>query len=1040
MDLKNRINILNLNADGNIEQPTFVLCKRSGKRIGALDVIGDLVYSESFLDPSEFSFVARKGHCNKFDDIVNLRLIWIPEWDDYYEIDVDIEQSTDVNKLVNLMHLPEAELSQTNIYELHINDEEDINREDYDNSNGNKLYDPTNVRASILHRMLEKAVNYNIVHVDDTIKDLQRTFYFDDVSIYDALQAVAQEISCYFKFVARTENGKIVREISVYDMMHYCNDCGTRGENEYICQSCGSDKIKRGYGKDTPVFFSVDNVLDDIKFETDNDSIKNCFKLKSADEVMDVAIADCNPAGNLYLWYISNDMKKEMSENLSNKINQYNKEFFDCKTSYYFSPTTDAQRNHNIALGLPETWNTNSQLNITALNNLITKYSSYNGHNVLIQDVPMSTLAIPITGYAKLMEAYYNSLSMYYYLHDSLMPKIELSDTSAGNEYNKLIPQLQSLGIAVSSISIASAVTVDSTLLQVANAMVNSSYKVSIDGNASYDKNSHIWTGRLRIDNYNDIDKFDNDPTGKDFYVGGQISLTVTEDHEKYLKQLLKVTLERLDDNDYSITYLFFDMEFSYTAYNNGAPVTTGQSFTSITVHESALVRELRKYSLTSLLSLQNACNAALSILQERGDANPSAATYTNYYIKFCAILYAIEAEAAIRESETNTVNAIIEQINKIALMVNQYFNFEKYIGDDLMSELASFRREQTYTNVNFGSDGLSNDKIFNRAQEFISAAETELIKSAELQHSIKSQLKNLFMIDGFAPMVDYFECGNWLRVSVDEDIYKLRLLSYSIDFNDFENCTVEFSNVRNFKTEISDFSGLLNQVSSLSTNFNYLEKQAERQANITSAIIVESQNNSPQSPSGGGGTQASTDTVISRRWDSVTGTYDPDQLQIINGNLLITSDSWRSSQVGIGDFSYLDKLNGDASKNVYGINGEMIKGIIPLNDVLGIYSTNGTIMFNKNGLTIYNSNKSQSVEIKNDGSSLFKIKNGSDSVIEMNSSGELLLNNTKFTDLKTDVANNKRDIESLKTSVGAINNTLDKIIKVLTDNNMWAE
>ena len=69
----------------------------------------------------------------------------------------------------------------------------------------------------------------------------------------------------------------------------------------------------------------------------------------------------------------------------------------------------------------------------------------------------------------------------------------------------------------------------------------------------------------------------------------------------------------------------------------------------------------------------------------------------------------------------------------------------EKFLGEKLWKELNSFRREDVYSNQYYISDGLSNIELFDSVNEFMEEANKELIKSATLQHTISSDLKNLF-------------------------------------------------------------------------------------------------------------------------------------------------------------------------------------------------------------------------------------------------------------------------------------------------------
>ena len=60
-------------------------------------------------------------------------------------------------------------------------------------------------------------------------------------------------------------------------------------------------------------------------------------------------------------------------------------------------------------------------------------------------------------------------------------------------------------------------------------------------------------------------------------------------------------------------------------------------------------------------------------------------------------------------------------------------------------------------------------------------------------------------IIQKFKPIVEYFEVGNWIRCLVDDVIYKLRLISYEIDFDNLEKLSVEFSDLTKIKDGISD-------------------------------------------------------------------------------------------------------------------------------------------------------------------------------------------------------------------------------------------
>ena len=120
--------------------------------------------------------------------------------------------------------------------------------------------------------------------------------------------------------------------------------------------------------------------------------------------------------------------------------------------------------------------------------------------------------------------------------------------------------------------------------------------------------------------------------------------------------------------------------------------------------------------------------------------------------------------------------------------------NFEKYLGTDLYGEYCLYRREDTYQNDNYICDGLEDQEIIDRAKEFLEVAKKELVKSATMQHSISTNLYNLLLIPEFKPILNSFEVGNWIRVRVDGNIFKLRLIQYEISFSSLNTINVDFS------------------------------------------------------------------------------------------------------------------------------------------------------------------------------------------------------------------------------------------------------
>ena len=905
---------------GNPEPPTIVLATRNGNKLGQLYVNEDSIeLVDKLSEASELTFTLNKyidgKITNLWDKVVDFKLVWCKEWDLWFEIRVELDEDTETVKTVFCTQLGQAELSQIILYNVEINTEDDINRDDY--KTAILWADPDDdKRESILKRLLEKAPHYSIKHVDPTIAKIQRTFSFDNTSIYDAFQEIAEEIGCLFVFHSGSnEDGSIQRKISVFDLESNCNHCGYRGEFIDVCPKCdpkdNKQDITYGYGEDTTIFVTADELSEDIQLTTDVDSVKNCFKLEAGDELTTATIRNCNPNGSDYIWYISEDMKADMSQELVDKIEAYDADYDDYQKKYEAKIDSDK---------------------IIEYNNLVDKYNVYKDDNEKLEKIPAS-----IIGYPNLMQAYYNTIDLELFLQSSLMPKIETKETNAQTEAAKLITGTLS-PVSVESLEHISEDTSENVILQMAKIIVDSRYKIEVveDPKPTFNKGSlyTTWAGKFKVTNYGD---------DTDTAISDSVTIIINDDYENFVKQKIDKVLDKEDLDNVSISGLFAKSEKEFE-------------------------EELKKYSLNCLTSFRDACKSCISILAEQGIGSKSTWSgkdpnlYDDLYVPYQNKSSAIEAEIKVRENEINSVVVALQEcIQSEQDYIHDELNFENYLGDALWLEFCSFRREDRYSNDNYVSDGLNNTDLFKKALEFIEVAKNEIYKSAELQHSISSSLRNLLAIEKFAPLVNSFKVGNWLRILVDDKIYKLRLIEYSINYNDFDNISVEFSDVTRLNSSIASVKDAVEQVSKMASSYDSVQRQAkqgEKSNSIVSGWTKKGLDIDTLNLIKGASNQNEPfwdDTgVLFTKNDDVTGGICDTQLKIINSTMAITDDNWRTVKTAIGECYYYNPQTGEPVR-AYGINAEVLVGKLILGEELGIYNESGSLTFNSDGFKISN-------------------------------------------------------------------------------------
>lgn len=894
----------------NVIQPTFVLANRNGKKLGTVPA-ENIRVTDNFNSYFETTFSVNKYDNNVeyklWNQLVNFKLLWCREWDVWFELSVEIEEENDTVKHISAMSLGEAELSQINLYGIEINTETDIERDDYEPT---VLFDELNPSVSMLSRIMEKAPHYKIKHVDASIANIQRTFSFDGVCIYDAFQEIATEIDCIFIINSGTNSdGKIAREISVYDLESYCLACGCRDEFIGVCPECGSENILTGYGDDTTIFVSTENLTDSITFTTDTGSVKNCFKLEAGDDLMTATVLNCNPNGSGYIWCIPDELKSDMSEELIKSLNSYD------ETYDYYQNDYEVIFNETI---------------LTAYNELVQKYKTYSDS---IESMPNS-----VVGYPALMNAYYDTIDMYLLLHDTLMPSVELSRTTAALQAARLGSNSLS-PVAVKNLATCSSSTASSAVLAVAKTLVRSDYQVKLKEGVL---DGTTWYGNFTVTNY-------SDETDTATSVRAQVE--ITEDFETYVRQRINKTISNQSDEITNVVDLFN---------------------LSLSVFEE----EIKKYCLSSLESFRDCCETCMNVLIEQGVANSEnwehqtpnlySSLYEPYYNKYVALT----SEIKLRESEIELIMGTYDSdgdlethglqtlIEEQKAMIQDTLNFEKYLGEELWLDFIAYRREDTYLNENYISDGLDNSQLFENALEFIETAKKDIYKSANLQHSISSTLKNLLVIKAFEPLVEYFQVGNWLRIRVDKEIYRLRLVSYAVDYDNLDCISTIFSDVRRVGDIVSKNQDNNEQSEMLQSTYDAVKRQASqgKKSNqklenwvtnglaLTKMKIIDSADNQNITWDSHG--------LLCKEYLPITDSYDDKQLKIINRGLYLTDDAWKTSKAGIGDFTFYNPMTGQMEE-AYGVIADTLVGNLILSEKVGIYNTNNSITLDENGLTI---------------------------------------------------------------------------------------
>ena len=308
-----------------------------------------------------------------------------------------------------------------------------------------------------------------------------------------------------------------------------------------------------------------------------------------------------------------------------------------------------------------------------------------------------------------------------------------------------------------------------------------------------------------------------------------------------------------------------------------------------------------------------------------------------------------------------------------VAELQNEYrqmFNMETYINKQdtnnlgLYNELCSFIREDVYSNSNFVSDGLTNAEVISQTRELITKAEQELAKACIQHYTVTSPLSAIigqkeFEYNGVVVNDDYsgFKINNYVRIKIDDDVFKVRISSIEIPFPIEDKITVTFTNATKSTGTMNEVAEAVKNATSMATSFNSVSTQAEKgqQANETFQMIKNEGLNAGLMAVKGGGEEQ--DVVVDnhgiwlRRKIFETGEYSPYQMKLINRNIVMTDDNWNTAKMAIGYGMY-------GGNPYYGVWCDLLVGNLLCGNKLKIFgggdgTGNATVIIDGDGITL---------------------------------------------------------------------------------------
>ena len=401
------------------------------------------------------------------------------------------------------------------------------------------------------------------------------------------------------------------------------------------------------------------------------------------------------------------------------------------------------------------------------------------------------------------------------------------------------------------------------------------------------------------------------------------------------------------------------------------------------------------KYGLVMLQTKQKMLNNTLNDFIAEGWGYATSEFYTQKYLPTYELLMSLEAEMKVRENEISfqqlSYKSYQDQISEIQELLNE----RNYYTEKAWLEKCSFGFKQTYTNDNFITTELDTDaEIMTTEQALYDVASKELADVCKPNMSFSATIDNIFHVQGFSKLFEEFELGNYVYIEMRDDYFiKVRLISYSIDFDDLSKSECEFSDLIDVSGKMNSLGDILAQVSSTSSSVTSSKKKwdyAVNEATTIYKIRKECLDLALYTITNADNQEFIIDNrgITGKHYNDESLDYDDEQVRLTHNLMAYTDDNWKSVRSAFGKIW----VNGEWQ---YGLIADALVSKIVMSHYLWIENESGNYRFDDSGFWGTNGTNTFILNPSND--EIFQILKGNEKVIWMDTNG-----NANFTGIVT--------------------------------------
>lgn len=269
---------------------------------------------------------------------------------------------------------------------------------------------------------------------------------------------------------------------------------------------------------------------------------------------------------------------------------------------------------------------------------------------------------------------------------------------------------------------------------------------------------------------------------------------------------------------------------------------------------------------------------------------------------------------------------------------ISKQTSIDKFFTEDQWIRLSPFIREDEFTNDNIiTTEYDSEEEKLRIFKEFVEDAAKELKTLSQPSLEFSMTMANILALPEFAPLVDQFQLGKFVRVEINGDYSKrARLLEVNLNFDDLSDFSCVFGDLKTTKDQVDLHAELLAQAVQAGSTVAKGSpgwQSAVDKSNKLEESISQGLSDAALSVASSSGQSITWDQrgILGRKLvDGTTDQYEPEQFMLTNNKLVFTNTNWQSSKGVFGKFT----VNGQERWGV--LSDAVVSGYIQGSEIFG--------------------------------------------------------------------------------------------------------